>query len=109
MVIDACSQCPQQAHLKHLQLYTNLTAPHCLRMVAGLLDVGETLLLCTDGSGDEQQLSLSSAVDLLPPAVVADIGAAEHISEASWCSSVQQLQACAGDRSLITKQQVRAL
>ncbi|WIA28922.1 hypothetical protein OEZ86_011446 [Tetradesmus obliquus] len=72
---------------------------------AGLLDVEGTLLHCTDGSGNVQTLSVSSAVDLLPPAACEDTAAAEHLSEASWCSAVQQLHASTADRDLSTTQQ----
>uniref|UniRef100_A0A383WCZ6 Uncharacterized protein n=1 Tax=Tetradesmus obliquus TaxID=3088 RepID=A0A383WCZ6_TETOB len=73
---------------------------------AGLLGVEGTLLHCTDGSGNVQTLSLSSAVDLLPPAACEDAAAAEHLSEASWCSAVQQLHTSTAGRDLSTMQQV---
>jgi hypothetical protein len=80
-------------------------------MYAGLLDAEATLLHCTDGSSDEQQqqLSLSTLVDLLPPATEGDSASAEQISEASWSDAVQQLHAAAGGRGLSTQQQVRGV
>jgi hypothetical protein len=75
-------------------------------LTAGLLDEGATLLHCSQGDGDKQQLSLSSTVDLLPPTECEDAAAANHISETSWFNAVQQLYSSSRGMPLNSKQEV---